>query len=174
MLFLLFLTNIISYHQGKTAQISDLTIKNIMSETKEKNENLNRLEQELSKHRDIIAEMEEYKSTKTTKEAELINLNNSIQNKKSEILILNFNITDKETELEKLKNAIQTAGEQPKTSSAGHFTVGIDLPVGSYNVSGSSNFVVYSNGGFLKVNTILGNSPQVMAIMFVHSQMETL
>lgn len=37
------------------------------------------------------------------------------------------------------------------------FTIGKDIPVGRYRVSGSSNFFAYNTKGSLIVNTILGN-----------------
>ncbi len=67
-------------------------------------------------------------------------------------------IAAKESELEKLDGEVVKAKGNPLSMPSGDYTVGTDIPAGRYRASGSSNFVVYSRIGRLKVNTILGDS----------------
>ncbi|REB08895.1 hypothetical protein DVB69_06425 [Sporosarcina sp. BI001-red] len=59
-----------------------------------------------------------------------------------------------------MEGKVQKAKGQPKMLNAGKYTVGRDLPEGRYiatPIGRGSNFIVYSSGGSLDVNTILGS-----------------
>ncbi len=72
---------------------------------------------------------------------------NSLQNQKEQL----------ENEVNTLKSDIIKLKGEPKTYPAGHLTAGTDISTGKYKIyGGSSNFVVYSSYGDLKVNIILG------------------
>ena len=83
-------------------------------------------------------------------------MNSEYLSKQTELEQLKNEVAAKSTELEQLKTGIVQAQEAPKHLPAGYFTVGTDIPAGRYSVSGKSNFFLYSAGGDLKVNTILG------------------
>lgn len=157
-LLVVVLVGIISYSVGNSAKVSEMAISNTMNQIEEKSGELKTLDEKINSQKGIVSEIEEYKSTKEAKTSEIANLDNEIQDKNNTIASLDASISAKSSELDSLKNAIQRTGEEPKTLPAGEFTVGADLPEGRYQVSGSSNFVVYSSSGGLKVNTILGNS----------------
>ena len=73
------------------------------------------------------------------------------------------NLNDEKNNLEKqidsLKVDIIRIKGEPKQYSAGYYTVGKDITAGRYKIyDGSSNFVVHSATGDLRVNTILGSN----------------
>lgn len=115
------------------------------------NQKISDAQKEIDEKSEIIKAANDYTSNKEQ-------LEQDYKNKSSELDSLNAQITSKQAELDTLTGNIIKAKSEPKTLSAGEFTVGSDLPAGRYNVSGSSNFVVYSSSGSLKVNTILGSS----------------
>lgn len=112
-----------------------LTIK----ELSEKNSSLQR-EEEKNK---IKEEIEELKADKQ-KIAE------DIEAKKEEK-------TSLEQKLKELEDEVITVKGKGKTYPAGYLTAGKDFEVGRYKIyGGSSNFIVYSKYGDLRVNIILG------------------
>lgn len=85
-------------------------------------------------------------------------LTNDINDKKSELESLNSDIEEKQSELELLNGQIVEAAGKPIEILSGQYFVGVDIPEGRYQASGTSNFVVYGSDGSLKVNTILGDA----------------
>lgn len=80
-----------------------------------------------------------------------------IDDLKAEINNLNNDKKSVQTEIESLKGEVIKIKGEPKSYPAGYLTAGTDFDVGRYKIyDGSSNFVVYSSLGELRVNTILG------------------
>ncbi len=73
-------------------------------------------------------------------------------------------------QIEKLNEDVIKIKGQPKTYPAGHLTAGTDIPIGKYKIyDGSSNFVVYSSYGTLRVNIILGGNYGVNEYVYTFS-----
>lgn len=169
---ILILLYIIAFVVGKNAKIDQHVLDTITATAIAHDEQINdkkeqisglenqisELENTLTEKQEIVNAVNEYQETKDAKAAEISDLDNQINDKSNTVVHLDSEISSKNAELDQLKNLIQRTGEEPKKLPAGQFTVGTDLPEGRYLVSGSSNFVVHSAGGKLKVNTILGNS----------------
>src|SRR5699024_5558471 len=93
-------------------------------------------------------------------EGDVKDLDKEKKGKKEDVDKLNDKIKNREKELEKLESAIVKKKEDPVNIGAGHFEFGKDIPPGRYEAfpeGRGSNFVVYSSGGGLEVNTILGS-----------------
>lgn len=89
------------------------------------------------------------------------------EQRKETISELDSEIAEKQKQLDTLQNLIKKTGEDPIKLTAGYFYGGTDIPTGRYQVSnGSSNFVVHSSGGRLKVNIILGGRYGVDSYVF--------
>jgi len=70
---------------------------------------------------------------------------------------LQSEINDAKSQIEKLKGEAFALAGTPKNYPAGHLYAGTDFVIGRYRIyGGSSNFVVYSSSGRLRVNIILG------------------
>lgn len=94
--------------------------------------------------------------SQTDKQAEI---ENSIKALESKVNTLTSQKTQLESEIETLKADVITLKGEPKTYPAGQLTAGIDVPIGKYKIyGGSSNFIVRSSSGGLRVNTILGGN----------------
>lgn len=153
-LALIILVGIISYHtayqSGINKNISGY-IYNLSTQYQETFNKLQNAKNELDKNESLLKDLENYKKNKTE-------LDKNLNIKNEELKNLSSQVEQKQAELDKLNGDILQAKGQPITLPAGQFVVGNDVPAGRYNVSGSSNFFVYSSSGRLKVNTILGNS----------------
>lgn len=136
--------------------VTVLDYKNLQKEYKESNE----------KYSTLINNYETLKKENTKFDAEIKELSQTEKQNEINEKINKLEGTNKKLEEEKQKleeeiaslkeDAIKIKGE-PKTYPAGYFTAGEDLPVGRYKIyGGSSNFVVHSSRGDLKVNIILG------------------
>lgn len=108
------------------------------------------LKEEINKASNTLSEMANYKANKTKLEKEIEELNKTHST-------LNDQIAVKQQELDKLTEDILKVTGKPITLISGDYIIGTDLPQGRYIVSGSSNFIVYSNDN-LYINTILGDS----------------
>lgn len=156
---------LIGYMSGKNAEIDSRVVNNLTEERTKRDEEINakkeeltRLKGEVGSLRDeksglesVILQAKDYKENKVAKDGE-------IAEKTATIEQLDAQISQKQGELDTLTGNVVKAKSAPKVLSAGEFVGGTDIPAGRYNVSGSSNFVVWSSTGSLKVNTILGNS----------------
>lgn len=115
----------------------------------EANSEFSNLQKSIEENKDKIAFSEEY-----SKKSEA--LNKDLDDKTSKLASTNASLEIKQKELDKLNQNIITAKGNPISLPSGEYTGGTDIPIGRYKVSGSSNFVVQSYTGKLKVNTILG------------------
>ena len=82
-------------------------------------------------------------------------------NLKSEIKKLEDKKASLQQEVDKLSQDIIRIKGEPKSYSAGHYTAGTDITPGRYKITSNSktgNFFVYSSGGDLEVNIIIGKS----------------
>lgn len=138
-----------AYQSGINKNISGY-IYNLSTQYQETFNKLQNAKNELDKNESLLKDLENYKKNKTE-------LDKNLNIKNEELKNLSSQVEQKQTELDKLNGDIIQAKGQPITLPAGQFVVGNDVPAGRYNVSGSSNFFVYSSSGRLKVNTILGN-----------------
>ena len=159
MVLLCIIIPIYTYTQGVEKNISQSLINARLqadTEYQKISASIEEINNEFEEQKAIYDDYTAYKNAKAAKDAEIIQLDATIQEKNNSISSLDADISAKSAELDKLKNAIQRTEEEPKVLTAGHYTVGNDLPPGRYIVTGSSNFIVYSLWGDLKVNTILG------------------
>lgn len=169
--FILFvIVYVTAYENGRNSEINKQAVATVAetiskqdTQIEENNNELSELQSqiknaktELSEQQDLLNAFNDYKANKESKDAELVQLDNNIQEKSNNISSLDEQISAKTAELDKLKSAIQRTGEEPKVLTAGEYTVGKDIDAGRYIVTGKSNFVVRSALGSLKVNTILG------------------
>lgn len=152
------LCGFIGYYAGNNAVLDEAVMNEVASARKQSDEELLSIEQKISDAQKALEEKNEIIKSADDYAAKKEQLDKDYQTKSLELDSLNAQITSKQAELDTLTGNIVKAKSEPKTLSAGEFTVGGDLPSGRYNVSGSSNFVVYSSSGTLKVNTILGES----------------
>lgn len=92
-------------------------------------------------------------------------LNSKINELNSKVASLEKQKEELESKINSLKDDIIKVKGEEKTFPAGYLTAGSDFEVGRYKIyGGSSNFVVYSSSGSLKVNIILGNNPSYMQV----------
>ncbi|WP_432354491.1 hypothetical protein [Sporosarcina sp. A2] len=148
----------------------DLTAE-VDSVEKEKKEVMALIDSKSEVEKDFETVKGQLKDTKGTLAKELeagrIEIDKKLEQAKSELTDAQADVKDtnasieaKNAELATLEGRVQKAKGQPKTLSAGKYTVGQDLPEGRYiatPIGTGSNFVVYSSGGSLEVNTILGS-----------------
>lgn len=106
--------------------------------------------EELQSQKDDFAQLAEYLKNKDKLTADLEEAQKKLDD-------LNSEIGSKQTTLDHLNADIVQAKSAPISIPAGEHTVGDGIPAGRYSVTGSSNFVVWSSSGDLKVNTILGS-----------------
>lgn len=105
---------------------------------------------------------------KNEKQQELNNQIKKLENKQEE---LSTQKTELEKQIQQLSEKVVKIKGEPKTYPAGHLTVGTDVPTGKYKIyGGSSNFVVRSAYGSLKVNTILGGTYGVNEYIYEFEQ----
>lgn len=98
-------------------------------------------------------------------------LNEQIQELETKQEELSIQKTELESQIQTLSEEVAKAKGEPKNYSAGHLTAGIDVPTGKYKIyGGSSNFVVYSAYGSLKVNIILGGSYGVSEYIYTFEE----
>lgn len=156
---------VVSYSGGYNSKLNKMAVA-AMAETKQtlddeyaqKKSEVDKIKDELSSQQEILTAFNDYKSNKDKVESELSQKTAQVDTLTSKITELDSSIASKNEELKRIKNTVIATGEAPKTTPAGHFSVGGDIPAGRYKVSGSSNFVVRDITGKLKVNTILGDS----------------
>lgn len=134
----------------------DEEYKNTMESLKKTETNLKKVKDELTDNQSILKELEEYKKNKASCQKEIEGLNGKVESLKADVSNLDTQIAEKTAELNRVKGDIIIAQGEPFTLPAGDFTVGHDINPGRYLVSGTSNFIVDSSSGRLKVNTILG------------------
>lgn len=105
---------------------------------------------------------------KNEKQQELNNQIKQLENKQEE---LSTQKTELENQIQLLSGEVAKVKGEPKAYPAGHLTAGIDVPTGKYKIyGGSSNFVVHSAYGSLKVNIILGGSYGVSEYIYTFEE----
>lgn len=141
------------------------SIANWNLEEKEYESSISSLKDENNKVQIIVKELSE-KVTDLQKEEEKNRIEKEIEdlevNKKKieqDIKTKEKEKTSIEQELKKLESEVITVKGKAKTYPAGYLVAGEDFEIGRYKIyGGSSNFVVYSEYGDLRVNIILGGS----------------
>ena len=140
------------------------------SELEEKETDIEELETEIEAKKAEFKEVEanlsdknkEYEAAltiikeKESNQDKIEELENEIGSKQDEIKDLNGQIDDKESELASITGEVKKAEGEPKTLSAGFFTVGVDLPEGRYLVTPNDNGNFFVNEG-MSVNIMIGN-----------------
>lgn len=130
--------NLISKIDGAKKQYDDLE------------KGINEFNKEIAAKKDVITKIENYSNNKEQLEKELIS-------KQKEVTQLNTIIEKKQIDLESYNKEIVKVAKEPTIIPAGQHTVGDLVRPGRYLVTGKySHFAVYSKGGGLKVNIILG------------------
>ncbi len=156
-LALIILVGIISYRSGFNKNIST-RIYSLSEQYREIADKLEETKTELKENENLLNDLKDYEKNRKELNENLKTKTAELETKSKDLEGINTQISQKQAELDKLNGDIIQAKGQPITLPAGQFVVGNDVPAGRYNVSGSSNFFVYSSSGRLKVNTILGNS----------------
>lgn len=136
----------LSTYQDNLEQLND----NLTKETDKYND----LRKIVETNEAIVAEINEYKSSKEIKDQEISTLD-------TKITTLNTDIEAKKAELASISEAVIKQKAAPIQLSAGQYIVGQDIPAGRYKavpVGRGSNLFVYDTSGSSVVNTILGNS----------------
>ena len=137
---------VICFGIGRTANIGDIG----NAALNEKAAELESIAAEISAQQNVLNEINEYKTQKEAKQAEITELN-------SQIATLTDEVTAKQTELNRLSGAL-TSIKSEKTLTTGKYIVGEDVAPGKYDVilvSGNGNFFV---DGSSHVNEIFGTS----------------
>lgn len=100
----------------------------------------------------------ETKINELSQEEKQNEINNNIKSLEKKVEELTDTKNSLETEVAKLKEDVIKTKGQAKSYPAGYLTAGTDFETGRYKIyGGSSNFVVHSAGGSLRVNIILGS-----------------
>lgn len=156
---------LVGYKLGGDAEIDSRVQDEIYKERERQDGYINEQKEELSGLQDEVSALKDEKLQLGTEISQAKNYqenkaacDSEIAEKTATIENLDAQISAKQNELDTLTGNIVKAEGAPKTLSAGEYTVGVDIPAGRYNVSGSRNFVAWDKLGNLKVNTILGNS----------------
>lgn len=155
-LALIILVGIISYRSGFNKNIST-RIYSLSEQYREIADKLEETKTELKENENLLNDLKDYEKNRKELNENLKTKTAELETKSKDLEGINTQISQKQAVLDKLNGDIIQAKGQPITLPAGQFVVGNDIPAGRYNVSGSSNFFVYSSSGRLKVNTILGN-----------------
>lgn len=131
-------------------------VSNLENERDKINKDIGTAEEQLKTKEKEYDEAMKVISSKEEAQKSLGSINGEIGTKKTEIDSLNKEIEVKKAELAMVTGQIIEKKEEPKTLTAGFFTVGKDIPAGRYKVvpnNGNGNFFV--NGG-MSVNIMLG------------------
>lgn len=91
-------------------------------------------------------------------------LDMKIKEKREEINSLNNEKKQKQSRLDEINADISTRNGTEITLTPGIYTVGTNLQVGKYSVTGSGKFQVASSDGVSKVNITLGESPYIITL----------
>ena len=155
-LVIIILVGAISYRSGFNKNIST-RVYSLSEQYREVADKLEETKTELKENENLLNDLKEYEKNRKELNENLKTKTAELETKNKDLEGINTQISQKQAVLDKLNGDIVQAKGQPITLPAGQFVVGNDVPAGRYNVSGSSNFFVYSSSGRLKVNTILGN-----------------
>ena len=130
----------------------------VLSQLAETEESLTTLQNEYDSYRESTADWLEYSEEEKQAEIEIAKRETEIEELEKIKSDYESQVESLESQIEKLKDDVITIAGSPKTYPAGYLTAGKDFEVGRYKIyGGSSNFIVYSSEGRLRVNIILGS-----------------
>lgn len=153
-LIVIFVAAISAYQTAIVQNISD----EILQQKLDQDQEYTARKAELDSQKESLDELNMYKANSQSlsqalndKQQQVDDLDAQIQERQGKIDSLN-------AEIDSLSNTVKVKQEEPTVIPAGEYTVSANGSVrpGRYSVTGSSNFVVHSSTGDLKVNTILG------------------
>lgn len=160
-LIVIFVAAISAYQTAIGQNISDEILQQKLDQDQEytaRKAELDKLNEDIDSQQGLLNELNMYKSN-----AE--NLSQALNDKQQQVYDLDLQIQERQgkvdslnAEIDSLSNTVKVKQEEPTVIPAGEYTVSANGSVrpGRYSVTGSSNFVVHSSTGDLKVNTILG------------------
>ena len=132
---------------------------------------LQSLKTEHSKLKEQTKDWVQYDETQKAAAVEVAKRETDIKNLDKKKADLTKEIASLQGQVDKLKQDIIKATGSTKSYPAGELYAGVDFPVGRYRIhGGSSNFVVYSASGYLRVNIILGSSYGVSEYIYRFEQ----
>ncbi|MFD1039258.1 hypothetical protein ACFQ3N_12770 [Virgibacillus byunsanensis] len=143
-----------------TIEDKENVLDEVEGKVQEANDKLDEEESKLNSKKDEVDEIFSLIDEKEVFSSDIEALQKELDNKSTEVDEISSLIEVKQSELEKIENSIVKKKAEPIDLLSGEYIVGSDVPAGRYqatNVGRGSNFVVYSSGGSLKVNTILGD-----------------
>ncbi|PLR95901.1 hypothetical protein [Bacillus sp. T33-2] len=151
----------VDYNQlVKAIEGKEGSLASIKEDIRQAESDLTAVQGEIKEQESAYAEAKKVIENRSALEAEVAKIQSDLGAKQTEIQNLENTIESKKGELAGIEGQIREKKEAPKQLPAGHFVVGRDIAEGRYKVvpvGEGSNFVVYSAGGELKVNTILGS-----------------
>lgn len=167
--FILVIISIIlmAYNTGKNIVVSDELLsreadyKATIDEYNVAQKKLPQLKAEIASSSDLVAEIQDFKSRKATKESEIKTLSEQIDDLTVDRNNLEDDIKELQSEKEKLTKEIAKAKGKGYTLTAGKYVGGDDIPIGTYNInwiSGNGNVIVGLHGS--EVNEIFGSNSQ--------------
>lgn len=122
-----------------------------------------------SRHDTLVNEIDELKAANEDKQATLdgitdvdntkAELRQAISDKTTQLNELNQQIASKQAEVQRLDESISSKAAPETVYSPGKYTVGTNIAVGKYYVTGTGKFMVASSDGKSKVNTTLTSAP---------------
>lgn len=171
-IFLFVFIIIIAFNAGKKNSVSEEPQNNnteyqaIIEEYYTAQKKLPKLRAEIASNSDLVTEIRNFQTNKSEKESEIESLNDEIAELEIEKSNIADDISDLKDEVKKLKSEKKKLTEEIAKAkgkgyklSAGKYTGGEDIPVGTYNItwiSGSGNVIVGTYGS--EVNEIFGNN----------------
>lgn len=127
-----------------------------------------------SRHDSLANEIDELKIANEDKQATLdgitdvdntkAELRQAISEKATQLNDLNQQIASKQAEIQRLDESISSKAAPETVYSPGKYTVGTNIAVGKYYVTGTGKFMVASSDGKSKVNTTLTSAPIEVAL----------
>ncbi|MGM9937475.1 MAG: PspA/IM30 family protein [Candidatus Ornithomonoglobus sp.] len=118
---------------------------------------VNTLQAESDEKKTQVDNLNDYDNT-------MAGLDMKIKENRDEIIILKAEMSEKQAQLDGLNASISSKNGTQITLTPGVYTVGTNLQVGKYSVTGSGKFQVASSDGVSKVNEILGASPYTITL----------
>lgn len=116
-----------------------------------------KLTSEIEEQQELVEKLDDFESIEKELKNNINKLEGELKEKENTVSSLDADIENKQGELDAIGEAITLKEDEPVSLPAGQFVVGYDIDPNRYTAKeGSSNFVVYSSSGSLKVNTILG------------------
>ncbi len=118
---------------------------------------VNKLQLESSEKESQIDSLNDYDNV-------MADLDMKIKEKRSEINSINEQKQERQARLDAINTDISAKNGSEITLTPGIYTVGTNLQVGKYSVTGSGKFKVASSDGISKANKMLGSSPYTITL----------